>query len=415
MFDVEFTLRALDTAVIGGPIVQVVDVSDGLFSVDLEFGGGVFEGGMRLLQIKVRPDGSMGAYTELLPWVEIHAAPQSQYSLSTRGIFVSSDKDVGIGTQTLASKFTVYQNGGRGGGYFEIDNSENEEAAISGRTNGIGSAGVFVNSNPTNTEPVVMGSALSSGNAGLFQILNSMNTQAAVRGLTTGVGHAGYFGIMNPKNFASSIFAITDGQGHAAEFESTGSASTLYAKNFGFGAVGEFHSVGAFSGSPAVLARTDGLGIAGQFQVMNPGNDAPVLYAGGNGTGPAALIDGDLHVSDDIKQDFGGIFARTTPIAYATVSTGGVVLSGTPNISVASVSFPVGYDIAVSGEMLNTSDYTTLVVPTGGGSVPVVPSILSVGGGMLRVTLTALNHDVFNAPDFGPAAGAFQIVIFKGD
>jgi len=230
---------------------------------------------------------------------------------------VSSDGDVGIGTQTLDSKFAVYQNGGGGGGLFEIDHSVNEEAAISVRTNGI-------------------------GNAGLFQVLNSVNTNAAVRGQTTGAGHAGW------------------------------------------------------------------------FEVMNPGNDAPVLYAGGSGTGPAALIDGDLHVSDDIRQDFGGTFIRTTPIAYATVEFNGSILSGTPNIMVSHEFFDRRYEISVSGETLNTTNYTTLVLPITEGSAPIVPSIKANESGELLLTLVAL-EELLGTPDFQDVFSRFQIVIFKGE
>ncbi len=99
MFEMEFTLRLTsDSSVVAGPVAMVVDVNDGLFSADIDFGDGVFEGASRSMQIKVRPDGVAGSFTELLPWVEIHAAPVSQYSLATRGIFVSSTDRVGIGT-----------------------------------------------------------------------------------------------------------------------------------------------------------------------------------------------------------------------------------------------------------------------------------------------------------------------------
>ncbi len=57
-----------------------VGVSDGLFTVELDFGD-VFDGNERWLEIAVRPGDSTGAYTTLTPRQQLTAAP---YALHAR-------------------------------------------------------------------------------------------------------------------------------------------------------------------------------------------------------------------------------------------------------------------------------------------------------------------------------------------
>ncbi|MCG3128049.1 MAG: hypothetical protein CHACPFDD_02923 [Phycisphaerae bacterium] len=78
-----------------GPNPPPVAVSDGLFTVELDFGP-VFMDAALWLEIDVRPSGG-GAYTTLAPRQRLTAAP---FSLQTRGIVVDAANDVGIGTST---------------------------------------------------------------------------------------------------------------------------------------------------------------------------------------------------------------------------------------------------------------------------------------------------------------------------
>ena len=61
-----------------------VQVTDGLFTVKLDFGQGVFTGRARWLEIGVRPGASAGAYTTLSPRTELSPAP---YALALPGLF----------------------------------------------------------------------------------------------------------------------------------------------------------------------------------------------------------------------------------------------------------------------------------------------------------------------------------------
>jgi hypothetical protein len=73
-----------------------VDVSDGVFTVQLDFGGGPFRGQARWLEIGVRPGASTGSYTPLTPRQELTAAP---YALYARRIPLD-----GSGSATTASR-----------------------------------------------------------------------------------------------------------------------------------------------------------------------------------------------------------------------------------------------------------------------------------------------------------------------
>lgn len=61
-----------------------VTVSDGLFTVMLDFGA-IFDGTALYLEIAVRPGSDTGAYTTLTPRQPLTTAPYAGYSLRARG------------------------------------------------------------------------------------------------------------------------------------------------------------------------------------------------------------------------------------------------------------------------------------------------------------------------------------------
>ncbi len=81
--DLTFTLY---TAVSGGSIVGTSNVvndlvmTNGLFTVTLDFGAGAFDGSARWLQIAGRPGASTGAYTNLVPRTPITPTPYAIYA-----------------------------------------------------------------------------------------------------------------------------------------------------------------------------------------------------------------------------------------------------------------------------------------------------------------------------------------------
>ena len=85
-----------------------IDVIDGYFTVELDFGSNVFNGNAKWLEVSVRPGDSndFGDYVALSPRQEVTPTP---YALQARGIFVDSEENVGIGTTNPESKMHIEQ------------------------------------------------------------------------------------------------------------------------------------------------------------------------------------------------------------------------------------------------------------------------------------------------------------------
>ena len=83
----DFQFKLYDANVGAGKVgndvnVPNVDVIDGYFTVELDFGEGVFNGEERWLEIGVRPGDSAGSFTTLSPRQEITAAPYALHASS---------------------------------------------------------------------------------------------------------------------------------------------------------------------------------------------------------------------------------------------------------------------------------------------------------------------------------------------
>lgn len=86
--------------------INDLDVIDGYFTAELDFGSDVFDGQARWLETGVRPGDSNdpNAFATLRPRQEITPTP---YSLQTRGIFVDNNSNVGIGTTSPSALLDV--------------------------------------------------------------------------------------------------------------------------------------------------------------------------------------------------------------------------------------------------------------------------------------------------------------------
>ena len=83
VYDLQFTLfTAASLGAQVGPVVTRDDVAvtDGLFTVTLDFGASAFTGSARWLEIGVRPGASGGGFTTLSPRQELTPSPSSLYS-----------------------------------------------------------------------------------------------------------------------------------------------------------------------------------------------------------------------------------------------------------------------------------------------------------------------------------------------
>ncbi len=78
---------------------NAVQVDEGLFMLDLDFGAGVFEGPQRYLEIKVRPNGG-GVFTKLSPRQRLSAAPNAIYAQKAGGLQAGINSTI-FGTVTF--------------------------------------------------------------------------------------------------------------------------------------------------------------------------------------------------------------------------------------------------------------------------------------------------------------------------
>jgi hypothetical protein len=88
----EMAFRLYDQAVygnqVGAPISTTVPISDGLFTVSLDFGGGVFDGEPCWLGLAVRCPAGIGSYTTLDPRQALAPAP---YALALPGLWTQQN------------------------------------------------------------------------------------------------------------------------------------------------------------------------------------------------------------------------------------------------------------------------------------------------------------------------------------
>jgi hypothetical protein len=80
-----FDSVAAGTQVGGDVALPTVGVTNGLFTVQLEFGNGVFTGADRWLELSARPAGDPGALSVFDPRQPITAVPYALYSLAGSG------------------------------------------------------------------------------------------------------------------------------------------------------------------------------------------------------------------------------------------------------------------------------------------------------------------------------------------
>ncbi|MCX6896745.1 MAG: hypothetical protein NTZ16_14900 [Verrucomicrobia bacterium] len=83
IYDLRFSIldAAMSGSLVAGPLTnRPVAVTNGIFTVTLDFGAGVFDGNARWLQIGVRTNGAAAAYTLLNPTQPLTPAPQALFA-----------------------------------------------------------------------------------------------------------------------------------------------------------------------------------------------------------------------------------------------------------------------------------------------------------------------------------------------
>lgn len=214
MFDIRFKLfdtPDVDTGTQQGPTVThpTVQVTKGVFTVQLDFGPGVFDGSAKYIEISIRPTGNPNPHVILGPRQAVTTTPYSVRSLST----AVADNATQLGGQT-ASGF--------------IQNTTTQQVMTNFNISGTGRASIF--------------SAGTQYNIGGQRVLTASGTNTFA-----GLGA----GASNTTSNNNSFFGT-----NAGLFNTTGSANSFLGTNAGRDNTTGFNN--SFVGTGAGASNTTG-------------------------------------------------------------------------------------------------------------------------------------------------------------
>ncbi|MFQ5805248.1 MAG: hypothetical protein ACE5I3_02220 [Phycisphaerae bacterium] len=229
-------------------------VSDGLFTVELDFGAGVFTGDDRWLEVAVRPGASGDPHTVLSPRQPLTATPYALYALSGPGgggywsasgddIYNNNAGNVGIGTTSPISMLEVQST-----------------ADAHGIRSEVPWIGVWAHrTSTTGTWPAIHGECDSEGSSG-----------SAIRGIMTSTSPGGYSsGVRGISNGTGGngigVWGSQDGSGYGV-YGTTPSGRAVYGSST--------------SGTGVYGSSTNGVGVYGTSSTQ----DAVVGWNTGGGS-----------------------------------------------------------------------------------------------------------------------------------
>jgi hypothetical protein len=324
-YDLQFTLYDTPTAgtLVGSPITMTNQtVTDGLFTVQLDFGASAFQGSARWLEIAVQPT-SGGGYTTLSPRQPLTAAPYA-LSLKPGAIITGSLSPVTspvisvTNTNTGLGSTGIYGSGGRYGvrgatnSGWGVYGSSSSSAGVYGNGgsygvwgqsgNGIGVNGDSFSASASSPGVYGTNSGGSSGVIG-FSYGGSGSTSMGVSGIsgsTDGVGVKGQSdtgsGATGVWGASASGYGVYGTGGSFGVYGYSGGGYALYGySNSGTGVYGSGGFQGVYAtggsygvqayGSTAVYASGSSTAVyatAGSYGVQGYGNTDGVYAQGGS-------------------------------------------------------------------------------------------------------------------------------------
>jgi hypothetical protein len=338
-FNVQFAMW--DSLVAGSQLGSAVTINslpiqDGRFTVELDFGAGVFDNGQRWLEITVDD-------VPLVPRQPITRAP---YAIQTRGIFVDDNGHVGIGTELPEVPLhVVNQNAGYVGAIFgssEVGAGVFGEATATDALN----FGVFGLSRSTNGRGVLGRADANSGvNFGVYG--ESLGTSGrGVYGLAYSNSGTTY-GVFGSSNSTTGrgVFGLAgnaSGANYGGRFQSNSTSGS-----------GVFAEANASSGTTygGYFKSSSTSGFAGYF--LGNGNDAVYIENENSGRGLRAVAPSDTAVWAQTTTGFAGVHGETAGASSRAVYGQASATSGT-NYGVYGLSnSPSGYDFYAGGAGIN--------------------------------------------------------------
>lgn len=363
-YDFRFTLFASQSGgdQIGSSISSVIQVIKGAFAAQLDFGGPVFPGANRFLNIEVRTIGS-GAYNVLLPRQQLTSAPYTIRSSSA-------------GTASLAGNATLL--GGLPSSGF-IQNTTGTQTAANFNISGDGTAGGTLSAGILNatSEFDIGGNRVLSAPAtqNLFATVIPNNVHSTSNG-----GSNSYFGYgTGPQQTTggqNSFFgnvagaSISNGSENAFFGNSAGTATNAFYNSFFGDAAGFSNTSGAYNsyfGKSAGLNRS--IGTKNVFFGFNAGGNANGqdgnTFIGAN-AGSSTLQASNTFIGYGAGQNNNGNAGAQGTFLGAN--------AGSANSGIYNTF--IGYNAGV----LNTTGNSNVFISGGGGNTTGSNNVLAGGG-----------------------------------
>ncbi len=365
-----------------------VGVTDGLFTVELDFGD-VFDGEERWLEIAVRPGDNTGAYTTLSPRQLLTAAP---YALHARRVWkLGGNSNVAAGDYLGTSdnqNLELRVNGQRALLIMPDATSPNIIGGYSGNSVMSGTFGATISGGGESANENTVYDQYGTIGGGAANVAGSADLDVTnAQYATVGGGGA---------NAANDTWAtVSGGHGNVA-----GETASTVSGGFLNSAVGEFATVGggndnSASGNRASVCGGENNFASGDYATVGGGydNKAQAKYATIAGGGPSDETDVD-NTNNRVYDDYGFIGGGgknragnddgdTTLDTYVVIGGG---YNNTANIIYTTISggynnTATGSSATVGGGGNNKASSTNATV-AGGNSNTASGTYSSVGGGL---------------------------------
>ena len=224
---------------VGSTITRVgVQVATGIFTVDLDFGPGVFDGSARFLEISVRPAGSPVAFTILSPRQPITSTP---YALRSATAAAADNATNAVQLGGIAASQYVVSTDTRltdarpptPGSADYVQNTTSQQASTNFNISGDGTANVL--------------NVRTQFNLAGFRFLSNAGTNNLFAGIDAGAG--------NTTGNANSFFGKSSGQTNTSGASNSfvgynaGAGNTTGSQNSFFGDAAGFRNAGANANS----------------------------------------------------------------------------------------------------------------------------------------------------------------------
>ncbi len=366
LFNMEFALW--DSIAAGNQIGSTeikngVEVVNGKFTVELDFGSEAFDNSGRWLEIVV------GSFT-LSPR---NAITRSPYSVQTRGVFVDDTERVGMGTTNPAARLDVVS---------DTFNSGNNTARFSAPIIGPNTSHIhygfsgdwFIRSAQS------LGNVSIQDTGGTVGIGTANPSDDAKLTLTASASEKALFAL-SADTFLPTIHAFNVSGGESIWAEGNGAFfAALLAENNGTGPA--ISAVGGSDSEP----ESGGILVVGSNTGANISIDNNEIMARNNGSTSTLFLNAD---GGDIKM---GTQQTHPPHAYGRIASDGSLLSGSPNIVSTEHPHLGWYEIELDGGI----QFTDIILVTVNEDFMVASG--NHENGLIRVRIAyALTGNVFNS------------------